>query len=155
MRFAQRVNVHMHTAHWCFMGHHPRGGGGGTLIFSYIRRLGPFFGFKILNFNIFWGCQKNKYFLGYEDFVDIFWGSSQNWTIFRFDFYAFKGIFLRSIYRMGIFFGFVKLKIFFGVLEIPDSFWGLMVDAGSEPTYAKKNESTPPPPWGHHTRAWY
>ena len=47
---------------------------GGTLIFSYIRRLGPFFGVKILNFNIFGGFQKNKYFLGYEDFVDIFWG---------------------------------------------------------------------------------
>ena len=31
---------------------------GGTLIFSYIRRLGLFFGFKILNFNIFWGFQK-------------------------------------------------------------------------------------------------
>ena len=29
---------------------------GGTLIFSYIRRLGSlFFGFKILNFNIFGG----------------------------------------------------------------------------------------------------
>ena len=26
---------------------------GGTLIFSYIRRLGSFFGFKYLNFNIF------------------------------------------------------------------------------------------------------
>ena len=49
-------------------------GGGGTLIFSYIRRLGPFFGFKILNFNIFLGFQKNKYFMGYENFVDIFWG---------------------------------------------------------------------------------
>ena len=32
----------------------PGVGGGGTLIFSYIRRLGPFFGgFKILNFDIF------------------------------------------------------------------------------------------------------
>ena len=29
------------------------GGGGGTQIFSHIRRLGSFFGFKILNFNIF------------------------------------------------------------------------------------------------------
>ena len=28
-------------------------GGGGALIFSYIRRLGPFFGVKFLNFNIF------------------------------------------------------------------------------------------------------
>ena len=50
------------------------GGGGGTLIFSYIHRLGSLFGFKIWNFNIFGGFQKNKYFLGYEDFVDIFWG---------------------------------------------------------------------------------
>ena len=30
---------------------------------------------------IFLGFQKNKYILGYEDFVDIFLGSSQNWTI--------------------------------------------------------------------------
>ena len=36
------------------------GWGGGTLIFLYIRRLGSFFfGFKILNFNIFWGFQNN------------------------------------------------------------------------------------------------
>ena len=42
---------------------------------------GHFFLFKILNFNIFGGFQKNKYFFGYEDFVDIFFGSSQNWTI--------------------------------------------------------------------------
>ena len=58
---------------------------GGTLIFSHIRRLSPFFfGFKILNFNIFWGFQKNEYFFGgYEDFVDIFLGSSQNWANLR------------------------------------------------------------------------
>ena len=49
-------------------------GGGDTLIFSYIRRLGFFCGgFKILNFNIFGGFQKNEYFWGYEDFVEIFW----------------------------------------------------------------------------------
>ena len=59
------------------------GGGGSTLIFSHIRRLGPFFGFKILNFNIFWGFQKMNIFLGYVDFVDIFWGSSQNWASLR------------------------------------------------------------------------
>ena len=54
----------------------PEGGGGGTLIFSYIRRLGSFGGggVKKFNFNIFWGFQKNKYVLGYEDFVDIFRG---------------------------------------------------------------------------------
>ena len=41
-----------------------QGGGGGTLIFLHIRRLGPFFGFKIRNFNIFGGFQKNEYFWG-------------------------------------------------------------------------------------------
>ena len=47
---------------------------GGTLIFSHIRRLGPFFGFKILNFNIFWGFQKNEYFLGVLRFCGHFLG---------------------------------------------------------------------------------
>ena len=42
--------------------------GGGTLIFSYIRRLRLF-----LNYNIFGGFQQTKYFWRYEDFVDIFW----------------------------------------------------------------------------------
>ena len=50
---------------------------GGTLIFSNIRRLRYFLGFKTLNFNIFGDFQKNEYFWGYEDFVDIFGGSSQ------------------------------------------------------------------------------
>ena len=64
-------------------------------------------------------------FLGYEDFVDIFGGSSQNWTIFRGLFYAFQGLFLRSRCRMGdifwvakisnIFWGCLKFLIFFGV----------------------------------------
>ena len=54
------------------------GGGGGTLIFSYIRRLELFFGFKILNFNIILVFRKMNIFWGYEDFVDIFGGSSQN-----------------------------------------------------------------------------
>ena len=30
------------------------GGGGGTLIFSYIRRLGPFFGVQNFEFRFFW-----------------------------------------------------------------------------------------------------
>ena len=44
-------------------------GGGRTRIFSPYH----FWGLKILNFNIFGGIKKNEYFLGYEDFVDIFW----------------------------------------------------------------------------------
>ena len=52
-----------------------RGGGGGTLIFSHIHRLELFFGVQNSEFQYFGGFQKNEYFLGYEDFVDIFfWG---------------------------------------------------------------------------------
>ena len=46
----------------------------------------------------------------------------------------------------GYFWGLLKFQIFFGVLEILDIFWGCTVDAGPEPTYDEKNESTPPPP---------
>ena len=49
-----------------------------------------------------------QYFWGYEDFLDIFGGSSQNWTIFRGYFYAFKG--QGSEWR--IFFGLLKFQIF-------------------------------------------
>ena len=45
-----------------------------------------------MNFNIFWGDQKTEDFFVYEDFVDIFWGSSQNWTISRRHLYAFWGL---------------------------------------------------------------
>ena len=59
-------------------------------------------GFKIWNFNSFWGFQKN-YLLGYEDFVDIFWGYHE------IEFYLgvmsmhFRVIFLRPRYRIGVF----------------------------------------------------
>ena len=89
------------------------GGGGGTLIFSYIY-VGSehFWGFKIMNFNIFGGFQKYHYFWGYEDFVDI---PLQNWTGFRGHFYTFQGFFLRSMCRMGIFLGVAQnYKYFLG-----------------------------------------
>ena len=56
--------------------HNPRGGGGGggTLIFHTYVGSGHFLGVKILNYNNFWGFRKNKYFLGYEVFRDIFLG---------------------------------------------------------------------------------
>ena len=51
------------------------GVGGGTLIFSHISGSAYFFGFKILNFNIFGGFQKNEYFLGGMKILWIFyWG---------------------------------------------------------------------------------
>ena len=65
-----------------------------------------------------------KKILGYADFVDIFWGSSQNWASLRVISMQFRVFFLRSRYRIGIFFGLLKFQIFFGVLEIPDIFWG-------------------------------
>ena len=39
------------------------GGGGCTLIFSYIRRLGSFVWSQNLEFQYFFGFQKNEYFL--------------------------------------------------------------------------------------------
>ena len=47
---------------------------GGTLIFSYKHRLGPLFLVKSFKFQYFRGFQKNEYFLGYENFVDNFFG---------------------------------------------------------------------------------
>ena len=59
----------------------PGGGGGGTLIFSHIRWLGPFFWVQNSEFQYFFGVfRKMNIFLGYEDFVVIFLGSSQNWA---------------------------------------------------------------------------
>ena len=69
------------------------------------------------------GFQKNEYFWGYEDFVDIFWESLQNWTIFRSHFYVFWGLFLRPRYRMGDIFWAAKISNIFWVLKIPDFFF--------------------------------
>ena len=69
----------------------PGGGGGGGALLYFHTYVGSvhFFGVEFLNFNIFLGFQKNEYFFGYEHFVDIFLGSSQNWTSFRGYFYVF------------------------------------------------------------------
>ena len=55
---------------------HPRplGGGGGTLIFSHIRRLGPLFWVKNSEFQYFWGFSENEYFLGVLRFCWYFLG---------------------------------------------------------------------------------
>ena len=103
---------------------------GGTLIFSYIYvGWDHFWGFKILNFNIYFffgggggGVQKYHFLGGCEDFVDI---SLQNWTGFRGHFYTFQGFFLRSMCRMGILFGVAQnCKYFWYLADIPDIFGG-------------------------------
>ena len=48
------------------------GGGGGTLIFLYIGRIGLFWVVQNFEFQYFSGFQKNEYFRGYGEFVDIF-----------------------------------------------------------------------------------
>ena len=95
------------------------GGGGGTLIFHTYVGSGHFWWVQNFEFQYFWAFQKNKYVLGYEDFVDIFLRLLQNWTIFRGHFYAFYGLFLRSRYKIAdIVLGLLKFQIFFGMLEM-------------------------------------
>ena len=54
--------------------------------------------------------------LGCGENLDIFWGSSQNWTILEVIVIHFIYLFLRSIYRIEIFLGAgdVKFQIFLG-----------------------------------------
>ena len=69
-------------------------GGGGSLIFSYIRRFGLFYsrggGFKISNFDILGGggFRKMNILLGMK-ILWMFLGSSQNWAIIRGNFCVF------------------------------------------------------------------
>ena len=93
---------------------------GGTLIFSHIRRLGLFFGFKILNFNNYWVFRKMNIFLNMKILWIFFGGSSQNWASLR----VISMHFRSQRYRIGIFFGVVKISNIFWVLDIPDIFWG-------------------------------
>ena len=85
-------------------------------------------------------------FLGYEDFVDIFWGSSQNWTSLRvFSMMHFRVFFKVKLQNWDIFLSCYNFKYFVLVLEIPGIILGWTVDTGPEP---KKLEYPPPPtPW--------
>ena len=51
--------------------------GRGILIFSYIRRLEPFFGVKNFEFQYFWEFSEKEYLWGNEDCVDIFGGHNK------------------------------------------------------------------------------
>ena len=69
-----------------------------------------------MNFNIFWGFQKNEYFGWYEGFVDKFGGSSQNWTIRIYgSFICLLGYFLKvNVQNGGYFWGLLKFQILLG-----------------------------------------
>ena len=71
-----------------------------------------------MNIFFFWGGGG-----GYEDFVDIFGGSSQNWTSLRVISMHFR-VFLRSMNRIGMFFWGAKISnTFLGCLKFLIFFW--------------------------------
>ena len=95
-------------------------GGGGTLIFSYILSLALFYMFQYFFYFFF---QKNDIFW-HEGFVEIYLGSSKKRTVLVGHFYAYYGLFLRSIYRMGKFGGLLKYQIFWGACIVVLFFFG-------------------------------
>ena len=131
-------------------------GGGYSYIFIHML-LESFFGFKILNSNIFGGFQKKWIFVEYEDFVDIFWGYhkiglylgviSLHFRVFSYD----QG----TEWGGGIFGVAKSSNIFLGAWNSWYFLWWT-VDAGPEPTYEEKNQSTPPPPgdYVHLAKTW-
>ena len=83
------------------------------IFFAYVGS-GHFLGFKIFNFNIFWGFQQNEYFGG----MKILWMFSLghhklDYILGSFP-YTFKGLFLSSKLReSGIFFEVAKISNIF------------------------------------------
>ena len=60
------------------------------------------------------------------------------------------GSFLKVNVQIKNIFTWQKSQIFWGVLDIPNFiFWRHTVDAGPNPTYEEKSESTPPPQHTH------
>ena len=96
---------------WGLLGSPYGGGGGGTLIFSYIRRLGSFYGVQNFEFLYFGGFQRNEYFLGgMKISLFKFWGHH------RIGLYlGVISLVLRSRYRTGD---------IFWVAKISNIFWG-------------------------------
>ena len=85
-------------------------GVGGTLNFLYIRRLELFFAVQNFEFH----------FLGYEDFMDIFWGHHNIYLFLGVIFWILGSFLNGKVQNGGYFFGLLKFQIFFGVLDIPD-----------------------------------
>ena len=130
---------------------------GGEVLWYFHTYVGSgFLGFKILNFNIFLGfSEKLIYiFLGYEDFVDIFLGSSQNWASLRVISKHFRVFFKVKVQDWDIFGGLLKFQILFWGAWNSWYFLRWTVDAGSEPTYAEKKIEYPPPPPGEGVQLW-
>ena len=90
-------------------------GGGGTLIFSYIRRLRLFFGVQDSEFQYFFGFSEKMNIFGGMKISWIFFGGHHKIGLILGSFQCILGSFLRSRYRIGIFLGVAKiLNIFWG-----------------------------------------
>ena len=82
-------------------------------------------GFKILNFNIFGGFKKEKYFLGYEDFVDIFLGCHHKIGLYLGVIsMQFRSFLKGKVQNGGYFLRFLKFQTFLGIPEILGIFLG-------------------------------
>ena len=66
-------------------------------------------------------------FGGYDDFVVIFFGIITKLNYIKGPFLYFRGLFLRSRYRMGDIYGAAKISNIFGVLEIPEIYFFFLV----------------------------
>ena len=77
-----------------------------------------------MNFNIFWGFQKNEYFWGMKILWIFFWGHPKIGLVLGV-ISMYLGSFLKvNVHNQDIFGGCKNFKYFFGVLDIPDIFLG-------------------------------
>ena len=91
----------------------PRGGGGGTLIFSY--RLGSFFGVQNFEFQHFWGFSEKKYFFGGMKILCIFFRGHHKTGLYLGVISMHFRVFSKGqIREWGIFFGVAKISNIFG-----------------------------------------
>ena len=89
---------------------------GGTLIFSYIRRLGPFFWVQKFEFQYFWGFSEKLIFLGVWRFCGYFFGVITKLDYIKRSFLCILGSFLKVKVQNGgggYFLGLLKIQIFF------------------------------------------
>ena len=112
--------------------------------------LNHFLGFKILNFNIFWGIQKNELFW-YNEIVDIFVAVITKLDYFGGPFLYILGLFLVQGTEFEYFLVVAKFQLFFGVCLIFLIFLVVNSRCWVQGYVSRKNESTPTPT-GHHFR---
>ena len=132
------------------------GGGGGAILWYFRIYVASdyFWGFIILNFDIFffsgWGVGvgakvRRINIFGGMKILWIFLGVITNWIGLWVIFMHFRFFLLKSMYNMGIFFGLLKFQIFFwGMPDIPYIFLGVNSRCSAQAYVWRKNESTPP-----------